>query len=182
VIDCFGVGLTGEVDAHLLVAGPGASPLADDPEATGVYREVEAHWARLPPPVRRRIHLLRLPMHDFEENAAIVNALQSNANVVIKKSLEEGFGLGVTEAMWKRRAVVASAVGGHREQIEHGVSGLLIPDPRDVDAAGAAIANLLDPAVARRLGSAARRRVRDHFLPDHYLEQWLALLTGIART
>jgi trehalose synthase len=121
-------------------------------------------------------------MDDIEENAAIVNALQRNADVVIKKSLEEGFGLGVTEAMWKRRAVVASAVGGHREQIEHGVSGLLIRDPRDLAAAGNAIVNLLDAALARRIGSAARRRVRDHFLPDHYLEQWLALLTCVART
>jgi trehalose synthase len=182
-IDCFAGAVTSEVDAHLLVAGPGASPLADDPEATGVYREVEAHWERLPTPARRRIHLLRLPMDDVEENAAIVNALQRNADVVIKKSLEEGFGLGVTEAMWKRRAVVASAVGGHREQIEHGVSGLLISDPRDLDAAGAAIANLLlEPAVARRLGSAAQQRVRDRFLPDLYLEQWLSLLTCIART
>jgi trehalose synthase len=183
VIDCFADGVLDRVDAHLILAGPAVRAVADDPEAAGVYREVEAHWDLLRPGARRRIHLLRLPMHDLEENAAIVNALQSHADVVVKKSLEEGFGLGVTEAMWKQRAVVASAVGGHREQIEHGVSGVLIPEPRDLDAAGAAIAGLLaDPTRARQLGTAARRRVKRRFLPDRHLEQWLTLLAAIART
>ena len=183
MIDCFARGVLGQVDAHLMLAGPGVRAVTDDPEAAGVYRDVEAHWSRLRPRVRRRIHLLRLPMHDVEENAAIVNALQSHADVVIKKSLEEGFGLGVTEAMWKERAVVASAVGGHREQIEHGVNGVLIPDSRDLDAAGAAIAGLIaDPPRARQLGTAARRRVHRRFLPDRHLEQWLTLLTAVART
>jgi trehalose synthase len=183
VIDCFAGGVIGQADAHLMLAGPGLRAVTDDPEAEGVYRDVEAHWSRLRPRVRRRIHLLRLPMHDLDENAAIVNALQDHANVVIKKSLEEGFGLGVTEAMWKERAVVASAVGGHREQIEHTVNGVLIPDSRDLDAAGAAIVGLIaDPRLARRLGTAARRRVRHRFLPDRHLQQWLMLLSEIART
>jgi trehalose synthase len=183
VIDCFADGVLGEIDAHLIIAGPGVRAVADDPEAAGVYQDVEAHWGRLRPGTRRRIHLLRLPMRDLDENAAIVNALQRHADVVIKKSLEEGFGLGVTEAMWKQRAVVASAVGGHREQIEHGVSGVLIPDSRDLDATGAAIAGLVaDPTRARQLGTAARRRVHRRFLPDRHLEQWLTLLTAIART
>jgi trehalose synthase len=183
VIDCFAGGVLERVDAHLMLAGPGVRAVADDPEAVGVYRDVEAHWGRLRPGARRRIHLLRLPMRDLEENAAIVNALQGHADVVIKKSLEEGFGLGVTEAMWKQRAVVASAVGGHREQIEHGVSGVLIPDPQDMDATGAAIAGLIaDPTYARQLGTAARRRVHRRFLPDRHLAQWLTLLTAIART
>jgi trehalose synthase len=183
VIDCFADSVLGRVDAHLMLAGPAVRAVADDPEAAGVYRDVEAHWDRLRPEARRRIHLLRLPMHDLEENAAIVNALQSHADVVIKKSLEEGFGLGVTEAMWKQRAVVASAVGGQREQIEDGVSGVLIPDSRDLEAAGAAIVGLIaDPTHARQLGTAARRRVHRRFLPDRHLEQWLTLLTAVART
>ena len=94
---------------------------------------------------------------------------KATPDVVIKKSLEEGFGLGVTEAMWKQRAVVASAVGGRRKQIEHGVNGLLIRDPRVLEEAGMAIANLLaDPTRARRLGTAARRRVQRRFLPDRH--------------
>ncbi len=129
VIDCFAGGVLSQVDAHLMLAGPGPRTVADDPEAVAVYREVEAHRRRLLPSARRRIHLLSLPMHDLEENAAIVNALQLHADVVIKKSLEEGFGLGVTEAMWKQRAVVASAVGGHRDQIERASTGCSSPSP-----------------------------------------------------
>jgi glycosyltransferase involved in cell wall biosynthesis len=73
-------------------------------------------------------------MDDFEENAVIVNALQPAADVVVQKSLAEGFGLTVAEAMWKRRAVVASRIGGIQDQIEHGVSGLLLDDPADLEA------------------------------------------------
>ena len=73
-------------------------------------------------------------MADTEENAAIVNALQRHATIVVQKSLNEGFGLTVAEAMWKARPVVGSATGGIQEQIEDGVSGLLLQDPRDLAA------------------------------------------------
>jgi trehalose synthase len=183
VVDCFAQHVLSEVDAHLMVAGPGVRAVADDPEAAGVYREVEARWGELPLSTRRRIHLLRLPLHDLEENAAIVNALQGSADVVIKKSLEEGFGLGVTEAMWKQRAVVATAVGGHRDQIEDDISGVLVTDPRDIVAVGTAVVGLLhDPARRCRLGEAARMRVHDRFLPHHHIEQWIALLTEVTDT
>ena len=91
----------------------------------------------LPPEVRRRVHIASLPMDDPEENAAIVNALQTRADVVVQKSLAEGFGLTVAEAMWKGRPVVASAVGGIQDQVIDGITGLLV-DPRDLDASAAA--------------------------------------------
>ena len=75
-------------------------------------------------------------MADPDENAAIVNAIQRHASVVVQKSLAEGFGLTVSEAMWKRRPVVASAVGGIVDQIEAGVHGLLVDDPDDLSAFG----------------------------------------------
>ena len=68
-------------------------------------------------------------MDDDEENAAMVNALQRRADVVVQKSLAEGFGLTVAEAMWKARPVVASRIGGIQDQIEDGVSGILLDDP-----------------------------------------------------
>ena len=71
-------------------------------------------------------------MADPDESAAIVNAIQRHASVVVQKSLAEGFGLTVAEAMWKRRPVVASAVGGIVDQIEDGTHGLLVQDPTDV--------------------------------------------------
>jgi trehalose synthase len=156
VLDSFAGPVLDAVDAHLILAGPTVRAVADDPESEEVYDHVERRWEALPAKRRKRIELVRLPMADLDDNDAIVNALQSRANVVVKKSLEEGFGLGVTEAMWKRRAVVASAVGGHRDQIEHGVSGVLVNDPRDHARFGDAVATLLEDPAAHR-GSATRR-------------------------
>ena len=85
-------------------------------------------------------------MEDIEENAAIVNAIQRRSAVVLQKSIAEGFGLTVAEAMWKARPVVASRVGGIQDQIVDGESGLLIDDPLDLDAFGAAFRGLIaDP-------------------------------------
>ena len=130
----------------------------------------------MPADARERIHLALLPMEDFEENAVIVNALQRGADVVVQKSLAEGFGLTVAEAMWKRRPVVASRIGGIQDQIEHGVSGLLLDDPTDLEAYGAAVLELLaSPERAAAMGEAAHERVRDRFLGTHSLLDYLTL-------
>jgi trehalose synthase len=119
-------------------------------------------------------------MDDVDENAHMVNALQRHATVVVQKSLVEGFGLTVTEPMWKARPVVASAVGGIQDQIEDGVSGLLMRDPTDLDAMMTAVRRVLDePATARALGEAAHLRVRDHLLGDRHLVQYAELFEEI---
>jgi trehalose synthase len=129
---------------------------------------------------RSQIDLVCLPISDAEENAAIVNALQRHSSVVVQKSLAEGFGLTVTEAMWKRRAVVASAVGGINDQIEDGVSGLLLKNPRDLMGLSAKLQRLLeDPDLAERLGAAAHERVRDEYLVTRQLFQHANLLTSL---
>jgi trehalose synthase len=177
VLDSFASGVLDRVDARLILAGPSVRAVADDPDEAAVYREVERRWQLLPSAERERIELAQLPMHDLDENAAIVNALQRQATVIVKKSLEEGFGLGVTEAMWKRRPVVASRVGGHQDQIQDGISGVLVDDPRDVATFGGAVADvLLDPDRATRLGDGAQQRVRAQFLPDRHLSHWAKLL------
>ena len=110
------------------------------------------------------MHLGLLPMDDLEENAAIVNALQRAAVVVIvvQKSLAEGFGLTVAEAMWKARSVVATRIGGIVDQIDHGASGLLVDDPGDLAAYGAAVVDLVDdPVRAAAMGLTAQRCVSD---------------------
>jgi trehalose synthase len=107
----------------------------------------------------------------------MVNAMQRHATVVVQKSLEEGFGLTVTEAMWKGRAIVASAVGGIQDQIVDGVHGLLLPDPTDLDALGVALERLLgDHALVRRLGRNARRRAVTNFLAPRRLAQLVDVL------
>ncbi|HEX6131924.1 MAG TPA: glycosyltransferase [Actinomycetota bacterium] len=164
------------IDAHLILAGPAPSSVADDPEAIQILDEVERAWEQLRPGVRPRVHLANLPTDDVEENAVIVNALQRRAQVVVQKSLAEGFGLTVTEAMWKRRAIVASRVGGIQDQIVDGEHGLLI-DPRDLTSFGNAVTRLLDDAeLARHLGDAARERVRQRYLAPEYLASYLALI------
>jgi trehalose synthase len=176
VIDGFVGHVAPHTDAHLIYAGPDVTAVADDPEGAEVYRLACERWRALAPGAQRRVHLALLPMEDSDENATIVNALQRAADVVVQKSLAEGFGLTVAEAMWKRRPVVASRIGGIQDQIEHGVSGLLLDDPRDLAAYGAAVVELVaDPERAGRMGEAAHERVRERFLGTHSLLDYLAL-------
>jgi trehalose synthase len=175
VIEGFGRAAATRTPAHLLLAGPDVSAVADDPEGLEVMRECIAHWEALPPAIKERVHLAALPMDDPEENAAIVNALQRRATVVVQKSLAEGFGLTVAEAMWKARPVVASRIGGIQDQIVDGESGVLV-EPRDLDGFAAAIVELIDdPARAEAIGTAAQTRVRDQFLGSRHLGQYLDL-------
>ncbi len=167
-------------NAELVLAGPNVTGVSDDPEGGAVLDQVIEAWRELPHPARDKIHLACLPTADVEENAIIVNALQRHAAIVVQKSVREGFGLTVTEAMWKARPVVASAVGGIRDQIEDGVGGILLKDPEDLVAFADALRRLLnDPEGARRLGEAARERVRERFLGVRHLLEYAALIAEL---
>ncbi|MDB4936333.1 MAG: Trehalose synthase [Labilithrix sp.] len=166
--------------AHLLLAGPNVRGIADDPEGPQVLDDVEHAWRALPDALRAMVHLAQLPMNDTDENAVMVNALQRHAAVVVQKSLREGFGLTVSEALWKRRAVVASAVGGIQDQIRDGIDGLLVCDPANPGELAALLARVLaDPALARSLGNAGYERVREHFLSISALERWAELVATL---
>lgn len=181
VLEAFAEHVHGPDEPHLVLAGPDVFAVADDPEGVGVLEETEAAWRELPPRVRRRVHLALLPMDDADENAVIVNALQRRADVVVQKSLAEGFGLTVSEAMWKARPVVAADVGGIRDQIEDGVTGALVA-PRDLRGFGHRVRALLDdPHAAERMGEAAQIRVRDRFLGPRHLGQYVDLLDAVMR-
>jgi trehalose synthase len=181
VLRCFAQHLRHR-SAHLVLAGPAVAEVADDPEGADVLAEVEALRASLPDEVRARTHLASLPMDDIEENAAMVNAIQRHADVVLQKSLAEGFGLTVAEAMWKARPVVAGRVGGIQDQIVDGVSGVLVDDPADLPAVAEAIDGLLaDPDRARAIGEAARQRVLDEFLGSRHLVQYMNLIQRMLR-
>ena len=94
VLDGFVERALAATGAHLLLAGPDPGQVADDPEAEAVLAGVRGRWRRLPPRARARVHVACLPLTPAEENAAMVNAIQRRAAVVVKKSLQEGFGLG----------------------------------------------------------------------------------------
>jgi trehalose synthase len=170
--------------ARLVLAGPNVRGVADDPEGPQVLDEVEEIWRALPDSLRENVDLAQLPMVDNEENAAIVNALQRHARVIIQKSLREGFGLTVTEALWKRRPVVASAVGGIVDQIRDGIDGLLVQDPKDAGELARVLTRVIaDEDLARNLGNAGYERVREHYLSVAALEHWaelLRLLVGVS--
>jgi trehalose synthase len=168
-------------DAHILLAGPAVSGVSDDPEGAEVLAECLAAWRRLPEGLRDRISLASIPMDDLEENARIVNAIQRHPAVIVQKSLAEGFGLTVAEAMWKGRAVLATAVGGIRDQITDERDGLLISDPGDLDAFAGALNRLLtDPDLGRHLGQAAHQRVLRNSLDDRHIIQTIEVLTTMA--
>jgi trehalose synthase len=182
VLRCF-VEYVRNPQAHLLLAGPSVAEVADDPEGAEVLEEVRAARERVPSETRARVHLASLPMDDVEENAAMVNAIQRRADVVLQKSLAEGFGLTVAEAMWKSRPVVAGRIGGIQDQIVDGESGLLVDDPADLAAVGEAVDLLLaDPARANAIGAAARERVRKSFLGTRHLVQYMRLIGRMLRS
>ncbi|MGH2556066.1 MAG: glycosyltransferase, partial [Actinomycetota bacterium] len=181
VLGGFASHVPAELGAHLLLAGPSPSSVADDPEQEEVLEEVKKVWGDLSDASRGRAHLVCLPMDDLQENAAIVNALQRRADVIAQKSLAEGFGLTVAEGMWKERPVIGSAVGGIQDQIDHGKNGLLVDNPEDLAEFGAAVTSLLeDREAAARMGKEARKKVLDEYLPPQYLIRYLEVIERVA--
>jgi trehalose synthase len=147
-----------EIDATLVLLGNFAT---DDPEGAQIFESLCAS---------RDERILLLPNGD---DTALVNALQTRAAVVLQKSLREGFGLTVAEAMWKSRAVIGGNVGGIRYQIEDGVNGFLVSSV--TEAAERIVQLLKDPKLRERLGKKAQETVREKFLLSRYLEQYLDL-------
>jgi trehalose synthase len=182
VIDFFAQGIADqEDDVHLIVAGPSVEGVSDDPEGSEVLEECRALRESLPPQVRERVHLMCSPMADEDEAAVLVNALQRRGDVVVQKSIAEGFGLVISESMWKERPVVSSRVGGIQDQIEHGRSGILIDDAADGDGFAEAVCKLLDDRErAREMGARARERVIDRFLAPRQLTETMELVAELS--
>jgi trehalose synthase len=163
-------------DGYLMLVGPSVKDVSDDPEGAAVYGQCLLQWRDLSPAARARILLVTLPLNDIDENAAMVNALQRHATVIAQKSLAEGFGLTVAEGMWKGRPVIGSAVGGIIDQIAEG-TGILLPDPADLEAFGSAARRLLgDQDQAARMGKAAHAHVREQYVGDAHLQRYAQLL------
>jgi trehalose synthase len=165
-------------DVHLVLAGTEPKEIPDDPEGFAVLAEVHDVLAGLSEVDRVRVHLVNISLKRPEYNALVVNALQRRADVVLQKSLQEGFGLTVTEAMVKGRAVVASEVGGLRHQIVDGHNGLLV-DPADLDGVRAALARLLDdPVLRQELGERARTGVLERYTIQRLAEDYLKVIAA----
>jgi trehalose synthase len=164
---------------YLVLAGPAVAGVADDPEGAAVFADCLLEWRELTAAARARILLATLPLDDTDENAAMVNALQRHATVIAQKSLAEGFGLTVAEGMWKARPVIGSAVGGITDQIAEG-TGVLLPDPYDGRAFGAAVRRFLDdPGEADKMGQAAQAHVREQYVGDLHLLRYERLFGAL---
>ena len=162
-------------DAHLLLVGP--SP--DGPESQATLTQIVERCSVLPESVASRIHVAAVSMEDREVNATVVNAVQRVSSVVTQRSLIEAFGLTVAEAMWKKAPVVASAVGGIRDQIDDGVDGVLV-DPADGLTWAEAVRDLLlFPERAQEMGLVAHESVRREFLSNRHLQDLLQILADL---
>lgn len=154
-------------DCQLVLAGGSAS---DDPEGAVVLKEVQQEANGEPD-----IHIIELPAWAPLE----VNALQRASTIVIQKSLREGFGLTVSEALWKKKPVVASAVGGIPVQIIHKHTGLLA---HSVEGTAYQIRYLLShPEIAAKLGENGHEHVKENFLITEKLKRYLTLFLAMAR-
>jgi len=148
-------------DCQLILAGGGAK---DDPEGGQVLAEVMEAKGNDPD-----IHILDLPPWSALE----INALQRASTVIIQKSLQEGFGLTVTEGLWKKKPVVAGAVGGIPLQVIHKLTGLLC---HSVEGCAYQIRFLLsNPQIAARLGENGHEHAKENFLVTRNLKRWLSL-------
>jgi len=152
------------INCQLILAGGTA---ADDPEGIAVLDEVKEKAKQ-----DKDIHILLLPQNDIE-----VNALQRASTVILQKSLKEGFGLTVAEALWKGKPVVASHVGGIPLQIKHKYSGLLC---HSVEGAAFAIKQLLNsPEYAKKLGENGREHIKNNFLLTRHLKEYMLLFLSL---
>ena len=156
------------VDARLVLLGNMAS---DDPEGWKIYRQVEKE-------ARDLIEKGDVQLLTIDSNI-LVNALQRKADVIIQKSIREGFGLTVTEAMWKKKPVVASKVGGIELQIQDGKNGFLL-EPFDYDGFAETIVKLLEnKTLAKEIGEKAHETVKKNFLITRLLKDYLSLLNTL---
>lgn len=167
---------------RLVLAGPMASDVSDDPEAQEVLTELARGCLSLEPYIQSDVAVVTLPMHAPRENALMVNALQRASSLVVQNSLREGFGLTVAEAMWKRIPVLTnSRACGPRQQVRDGIDGRLVSDPEDVDGLAEVLIDMLsDPDRADHWGQSAQRRVHQHFLIFTQLSGWLSVLARVA--
>jgi trehalose synthase len=148
-------------DCRLILAG---SPASDDPEGDTIFRQVSDYVSNDPD-----IHILLLAPNSHKE----INALQRIAYVILQKSLKEGFGLTVSEAMWKEKPVIGSAVGGIPLQIVHGITGFIV---YSIEGAAFRIRQFLNnPDMAKRMGQRGKEYVRNNFLITRQIRDYLSI-------
>jgi trehalose synthase len=167
--------------SRLVLAGPAPSAIADDPEGKEALRALCDLWLDLPPERRQDVAVVTLPMDSRRANALMVNALQRSSAVIAQNSVQEGFGLTVTEGMWKGMPILGTRAAGIDEQVVDGETGRLLPRADDPTGLAHALADLLaDRKRRQEWGRNARRRVRERYLVFTQVQRWLDVLAEAA--
>ncbi|UCF94026.1 MAG: glycosyltransferase [Desulfobacterales bacterium] len=166
---------------QLLLAGPEPAAVQDDPEGKGVLDELCTFYRKLAPEDQKSVVLLTLPMSSRTQNHLMVNAIQRCSSLVVQNSLQEGFGLTATEAMWKKIPVLGTFSCGLRQQIRDGIDGRLTANPKDPKEIAENLDYMLtSSAKLEKWGRQAQHRVYNQFLIFSQVQKWLQCLSAVS--
>jgi len=169
--------------SRLVLGGPDPQFVADDPEGKEVLDELIAYYKGLSPQMQQDVGLFLLPLDNPKENALIVNALQRCSRIVVQNSIQEGFGLTATEAMWKQTPVLVSGAAGLRFQVEDEKTGKINPDPADIPQLARTLEYMLNhPKELDKWAFNAQSRVVENFTLFSQIEAWLRLFQKLLKT
>ncbi|RDY60828.1 glycosyltransferase [Flagellimonas nanhaiensis] len=158
----------------LVLGGPDPAFVSDDPEGQEVLKELTEEYQAVDNDMQNDIAILLLPLDNPKENALIVNALQRSSSIVVQNSIQEGFGLTATEAMWKRKPVLVSGAAGLKFQVEHNKTGKINNDPTDIKSLAEALSYMVNhPKERDKWGFNGQLRVVKHFTLFSQLVSWL---------
>ena len=166
--------------SQLILVGPEPSAVQDDPEGKGVLDDICNYYKELPAEDQKDISILTLPMSSRTQNHLMVNALQRCSTLVVQNSIQEGFGLTATEAMWKKIPVLGTSACGLRQQIRDGKDGCLTADPMNEAEIAENLRKILSkPKLLEKWGRSAQQRVYKNFLVFKQIENWLTCVTRV---
>ena len=167
---------------QLILAGPEPAAVQDDPEGKDALDEICRFYMRLAPEDQQHIVLLTLPMSSRTQNHLIVNAIQRCSSLVVQNSLQEGFGLTATEAMWKKIPVLGTLCCGLRQQIRDNIEGRLSGNPMDPKEIAENLDGMLSSAAKlEKWGRRAQHRVYKEYLIFSQIQKWLQCLNEVAQ-
>jgi trehalose synthase len=166
--------------SNLILAGPDPDFVEDDPEGREVLNGISEIYMKLDAEIQRHVVVLILPMSSRKYNGLIVNALQRIATIVVQNSIKEGFGLTVTEALWKSKTVLGTNACGIRQQIRDGIDGKLIKNPEDPAEIAAMLAFILNSPKERDVWShSGQKKVIENFLIFTQIRKWIKLFADL---
>lgn len=161
----------------LVLGGPDPAFVYDDPEGQEVLKELTKAYKQVDKSMQNDVAILLLPLDNPKENALIVNALQRTSSIIVQNSIQEGFGLTATEAMWKRKPVLVSGAAGLKFQVVHNKTGQINEDPTDIEKLSSTMTYMLNhPKERDKWGFNGQLRVIQNFTLFSQLIAWLEVL------